>query len=333
MLWVVDALSIIFVVLLGAITTYEDIKFSKIRNKWVFSAIVVSLIIILIRFLLGNYLGLLPNPIYYTTLFTNILFAILLGYLFFELNLWSPADAKLFIAFSALVPLSIYQFGNIDYFPSFVILINTFTPVFVYYAFYVLLKSNTKQKKDCFRKAFETKALIGLVLLVFGFSWLVRNLLALIKIPNYFFISIIAIFLLFYVIERFGWDKLKIGLLFSLFRLIFDYSNVFTIGFWKDFVAIFVILLGIIVLKEFGDMVLTRRVNAKDLEPGMAMQTKEGLVTLTPNKIKKIIKEDKRVIIHETLPFAVIIFMGVLITIVCQGNLFVFLRTLIERFI
>lgn len=333
MLWVIDALSIFFVVSLGLVTSFEDIKFNKIRNKWVLSAIIFSLMMLLARFLLGYYYGLLPNPAYYAEFFSNILFAVILGYLFFELDFWSPGDAKLFIAYSALIPLSIYEWGNIKYFPSFVILINTFIPFFVYYAFYVVIKSNLKQKIKSFKEAFKPKSVAGLLLFIFGFFWIVNAFLSLINVPNHFFITLTALFLLIYLIEKLGWDKLKIGLIFSCFRLIFDHSTVFTTNFFKNFILLFLALLAISLLMGFGKSVLTKNVSVKSLKPGMVIETEEGLISLTPTKIKRLKKEKKRVIIYQTLPFSVIIFIGVLITILCKGNFLIFVRILIERFI
>jgi len=65
-------------------------------------------------------------------IFLNSLIALLAGYLLWYFSLWSAGDAKLFFVFSFLLPIKYYWRTELPYFPSFVILINTFVPLLIF---------------------------------------------------------------------------------------------------------------------------------------------------------------------------------------------------------
>ena len=116
-----------FILFLGIITTYEDIRFGKIRNRWTITAIAYSLLaysFIIIYNLINSAL----NHIYLLELSVNFIFAILVGYGLWHFRIWSAGDGKLFISFAFLLPLSIYQYGYQPFIPSITLLINIFAP-------------------------------------------------------------------------------------------------------------------------------------------------------------------------------------------------------------
>ena len=139
-----DAFSIPFILLLGIVTSYSDMKHKKIRNKWIIASFFYSAFILAVTSIYVYTKEGMPNLSYYSLFAINILSALFFGVMLWLSGMWSAGDAKLFLAYSALIPLSTYKWGSIGTFPSFIILINTFTPAFVFFFFKVLeLKRNS----------------------------------------------------------------------------------------------------------------------------------------------------------------------------------------------
>jgi Flp pilus assembly protein protease CpaA len=101
------------IVLFGLATSYSDIRHGKIRNRLVAAAIIYSFLataaVTLSLVLAGEpvFSGYLPA---YTV---NIAAALVFGFGFWYAGLWGAGDAKLFVAYSSLVPLSFYSYGYI----------------------------------------------------------------------------------------------------------------------------------------------------------------------------------------------------------------------------
>ena len=111
---------------IGILTAYEDIKFGKIRNKWILVGLFIGM---------GTHLSLMNNIFsvdYVLKVYLNAGIALLLGYLIWRFNGWSAGDAKLFFIFSLLLPLKFYWRSWLPIFPSLVILINTFVPLLIF---------------------------------------------------------------------------------------------------------------------------------------------------------------------------------------------------------
>lgn len=329
MLWVIDALSILLVVVFGLITSFEDIKFNKIRNKWVLLAIISGFFLLALRVIVILLKGSLINPKYFTEFFLNFFITFIIGILMWEMKLWSPADAKLFLGYAALIPMSIYRFGYIDHFPSFIIVINAFTPLFFFYFFRILAKTSYKEKVKAAKQTLELKSFVELLLFIFGFSWVIHLVLGFFKISGYPFTTLIILFFVMLFFDHLKWDKLRISLLFSVLRLVFDYNNLLKLGFYKGLLFLVFTLLLINFILKLALNVITKSISISKLKPGMMIVGYEKM-ELTKKDIAKIKKSRKKSVkVLETLPFAPILFLGALLTILCQGNLFAFLRMLI----
>ncbi len=117
-------LNIFFVSLilfLGAITSYEDLRFGKVRNKWIVLGLVIGSIVWFSFFIFNqvnlNYLGLL---------LLNFACASVFSFLLWRFSSWAAGDAKMFILYSFITPLYFYSDFYINIFPSFIIIFNTF---------------------------------------------------------------------------------------------------------------------------------------------------------------------------------------------------------------
>jgi len=87
------------ILFLGAVTSYEDIKQGKIRNKWILIAFAYALLAnILIFWVLANSPAQAPRLAYFIELGITVAISLLLGFIMWWIGLWTAGDAKLFAA-------------------------------------------------------------------------------------------------------------------------------------------------------------------------------------------------------------------------------------------
>ena len=142
--------------LLGAIISYEDIRYGKIKNKWIAIGAIWGTAVYLF-FLLWLLAGPFITNFYYTHIvnlpadaprpvFTlhfsflvrsliNSFIALLVGFLIWRGKGWAAGDAKLFFVFSLLIPTKYYWKSYFPIFPSFTLLINIFIPLLLFLFF------------------------------------------------------------------------------------------------------------------------------------------------------------------------------------------------------
>jgi len=370
-------ISLIAIIPFGIITSYQDIKRNKIKNKFI---VIVLIFALIINICIVGYLFYTNDNIkwlYVKEYLLNIVFAFFVGLLIWEGSLWSAGDAKLFLAYAAIVPLIIYQWGYVNNFPSFVILVNTFTPYFIFYFGYMLFRTSLKDKVEVFKEMLNPKMMFSFIIFIFSFSWIAQLIFGLLNIQVNFFVSVFVLFLMMVVLTKFLRVSLTIaGLVISMLRLIFDYRTVFTTVFLKQFLFMLFLFIFIIYLViNLGFKFFAKPIYVEDLKPGMILaediykekdkeeykkrkivpisfittlfdkvqfqsilsQLPEGLTKDEVEKIKKLHSQGKFkehvVMINYTIPFAPFMFFGVLITILAQGNAFMFIRAVLENFI
>jgi len=133
---------LIIILLLGLITSYEDLKDGKVRNKWllVFSGFCALLLIVE---WIGGHKPDFKNEVFYISI--NSLCAFLTGYAVWKARIWPPGDAKLYAAYAFIIPLEFYEKGYLPYFPAFALIINIFIVALVYMLLHlsIILLSST----------------------------------------------------------------------------------------------------------------------------------------------------------------------------------------------
>jgi hypothetical protein len=129
-----DYLFLPVIFLIGGITSYQDFKYGKIKNKWIVLGLcwgaVVYISLVILKFF--N-----PAVISYSYIFAVLInsgIALVVGYGLWHFDLWSAGDAKLFFVFAFLFPLEYYGRGYLPYFPAFALLVNVFVPAAIYLA-------------------------------------------------------------------------------------------------------------------------------------------------------------------------------------------------------
>lgn len=120
---------------LGIITSYEDIRLSRIRLYWIkwglLYAVAGYVLLVLVGiFELAGYSGV--DWSYFWRCIVNGVVSLAAAYLLWKMGGWAAGDAKLFLVFTLLIPLSYYSRGYLPVFPSFVLLVNIFLPIFFF---------------------------------------------------------------------------------------------------------------------------------------------------------------------------------------------------------
>lgn len=158
MSFIINLLYLPVLFFIGIITSYEDNKWGKIRNKWTFFGLSWGLGVLVLFFLWNLVAEPVSNFFYFNFLnkfldleffifqvdysfiwqsFLNIFIAILVSFLMWKFNAWTAGDAKLFMTYSALIPISYYWKSYLPFFPAFALMVN----IFVLVLFYLVFKS------------------------------------------------------------------------------------------------------------------------------------------------------------------------------------------------
>jgi len=373
----------IFVI--GLLTSFEDYKYGKIKNKW-----------IKIGFLWGiTVLGLItlrsffsiPSMIYFSYLnqiLINTIIAFIIGGIMWYWAIWSAGDAKLFTLFSFLLPLEFYSNTYLFYFPSFALLLNIFIVAltiflimliwnFVFYIFKKKKKILTKEEKGIQRKKMKAsissfiKEILNLLVIFFVMVSLIGIIFrsSLKEELAYFFnttlglenwVLFIAILGIFIFLIRFLRKLKKLFYVVAIFLLIWLFYSWFKFG--QSPLLTIKPMLGTTAMLVFGGFTFRKafdwhvnkkeiqEIDIKNIKVGTRL-TEESLKILeNKSKTKKFFKESigkvhsdgllkeqvlflkkiaesekiEKLKIYKLSPFAIWIFIGLIVTIIFRGS-------------
>lgn len=259
---------------IGIITSREDLHYGRIRNKWVLMALGYSLALTVLAslFLMAEGMPLSRN--YLVQYGLNLAFALLFGILVWVAGLWSAGDAKLFLAFAALMPLPAYQHGYMQSFPAFAILINTLVPLFVIYTAVTLLRTTLRQKAEVLKGMAAPASVLKNVVIIFAFSWTGYAVAGWLAVHSPLVNSVIAmlcgVVILGYVVGKSGVDMATAAGAVAVIALLADYRSIMTSQFLLSFALTFLLAW---FMRQFilhlGYEVFSREVFIEDLRPGM----------------------------------------------------------------
>jgi len=273
--------------LIGVITSYQDFKFGKIKNKWILLGLFYSLVVYCLFASFYILYGQL-NSSYLFNLMINLFFAVLTGFLFWCMKLWASGDGKLFIVYSALVPLSAYSLSPQKWFPSVDLLINIFILAFVFIFFNMLFKVRLKTlKKISFaslKKSFEVNQLFFGAINLFVFFWIVELFLSLVNLDNNLLKIGLPMILFLFLPKKFEGKTKYFFLVLVFLRLILDQS-VYSLDFFKNFLFLFLVVFLIRGFLETGVNNLGQEVFSQEIKIN---QLKSGMILS-----KIIVKKDK----------------------------------------
>jgi|GEM_PF-1789833 len=127
-----------FLIIHGGIISYYDLKFERIKNKHILITFGVGIVWYAFIAIFGNMLGLQADP---AAIATNTLLALAIAFGMYYANLWSPADAKWYVALVFVIPLTSYQKVAVDFVPGIVLLVNAYICAFLFIFGEFLLRS------------------------------------------------------------------------------------------------------------------------------------------------------------------------------------------------
>ena len=207
-----DLLFLVPLFTVGIISTFNDIRYGKIKNLWIGIGLIFTLIVYAAFFIIA--IIELPekhNLKYMIDMIVNGLIAGGVSFFMWKSNLWGAGDAKLITLFSFLLPLKFYSNSYVDFFPAFNIFINTFILIIVFILleyFLFILKNHNRFKKISF-SFIKKENLLGLLNMFLIYLVIFISIRLLINhmessLVNYFSPSnFAAIMLLLFVVNRF----------------------------------------------------------------------------------------------------------------------------------
>lgn len=300
------------ILVVGLITSYQDFRERKIRNKWIllglFSGLAVYSLLIISYFSDQNLLNFLvveevasAFPMYLGRVFLNGLIALIFGYILWKFDLWAAGDGKLFALFSFLLPLQYYWRTTLPVFPSFVLMVNIFTPLLLFLILENIFSLFTKIIKRKKSVSFSLKSVkeklgqrgINLISFLAFFSFfhlLFFQISNKFLINNYWRLLSLILIMIAYQLSNKFLNIIELTVV-SLVGIFFYYQGV-QFGFLKDLSAEMFSLLPIMAI------FMTTFIIMRELA---AISSK---------------KKEKRY-----MPFAFFALLGVALTVIFQGSL------------
>ncbi|MBT5273010.1 hypothetical protein HN695_07300 [Candidatus Woesearchaeota archaeon] len=346
----------LIIIIFGVVVSYTDINVGKIRNKHLIIFSLVGLVAY-VFLLVTNYIEIKA----FASIMVFTIIGFFLGFVLWFFGMWSAGDAKLYAAFIFLVPIVEYKHVSTVFSPLSII-INTFLPLFVYYLLRILFFPPFKTKLLVLKKVIHPKNILTYLLVVFSLGWIVRWVLFYFLIePNFFYIIIGIVVLSRLFIYLFKEHYIIVMVVIAIFRVLLDRDFIFTPEFVTSYLLVTIAYAIIIMFIYEMSTLFVKKVKIDDLEEGMVLAeliTKEGKrikpTTYSYSQIQKkgLLVEysvdglnDKEVVklhrayddgilktnylfVQQTIPFAPFMFLGVLLTIVFNGNVILFLKSL-----
>lgn len=260
------------ILFLGVVTSYTDIRFGKIKNIWIMLAFLYVFIVYSIILMYLWFFGIAIDDTFFFNMFLNLVIAAVIGIMFWLNTYWSAADAKLFIAFCALVPLSTYQFNYVAFFPSANLLLNSLILIFVVLGFQMIIQSRPRHYFKSIRDMFRPRTVLMLAVMIFIALWLNSLFLRFLGTKINTILILLFIVLLMPVIGK-NLVKYKVVsiIIFSII-LIFDYRYIFSTQLIKNFgLSGIIFILIIILFIQISSRAFIKTVHVNNLKKGMIL--------------------------------------------------------------
>ncbi|MFT4297823.1 MAG: hypothetical protein ACMXX5_01390, partial [Candidatus Woesearchaeota archaeon] len=274
------------ILLFGLITSYEDICKGKIRNRYILIALLGGIAIYasyIVYTILSPDLEL--SKIYYIETILNSIIALTIGFILWLMSFWSPGDAKLFFAYSFLIPISIYSINRIPFFRSFYLIFNSFIPFLLFAVVLTIRDKVTCTSYREIKQGLTLKSMASNFAYTFTITWIAGYIISLLNIENNILSVIITSSLLVYIVRKYIYENIpeqigKIKLrtiillstatLISLFRLYLDFENIATFNFVWQFIVYYIAIATVqTYIKSEAKSFFVREVHVLHLWEGM----------------------------------------------------------------
>lgn len=291
---------------------WEDINTKKIRNHWIILGFVAGYLLFLIGYISG-----FVSSGYILKVIINSALSLAVGFVIWRLGFWPAGDSKLFVLFSFLLPLHYYWKTYLEYFPSFVLLVNIFV-LFLIFVFlkacYVFLKAlitflkNNNNYGKTVIKYLEKAKKSGSKL---------KNGKFLIKVFSRLAIGALIYFVLsnFYFKTPFKFVNLLVSLaIFSTSAVLFE--------FYTNKCSRKGIEIGLLNSNaNIADETISKLKEDKNLIKKIGKIRSDGLEKHQVDLIKNYFVKNnvKEIYIYKTFPFSLWIIAGVIVTVLLEG--------------
>lgn len=341
-------------------STRSDILTGKIKNKdLVFCFLLgsVSYLAILFLFAGDNYLG-WSLVEYLKVSLINFFIAVIVAYSVWDFGLWTAGDSKLFMVFSYLVPVNFYVKGFVDFFPGLVLLINIFIPaalfIFVISIINLIRWLSATEKDHKFYRTFVVNELSNYIQ-VFELRKFLTSFLFVLALSNIFMIILgqdkIILFLGLFIVSRIMQGAFKERKIFYMSLILCLLSFVTKAAlvdiFWynelKNIIQMIVFVIIIFIINRIVDFYIYSKdvetVGHKGIAPKMVLADDfvSNIKRIAQKKFSEIraeginedqasflrswaLRNDEKVKIYRTMPFAPWIFGGVILTLVLKQS-------------
>ncbi len=218
-------LLILFVLALGIKSTIDDLKHKKVYNITVALFICVGVVLNLST----GFYELRINFL------INLGFALFVGFLLWYVNFWNAGDGKLFLAFTALIPIELV-FSDKTQLYAYNLITYTVVPIFFVFAAFVLFQVTRQEILNTIKESFKLKIVINIILAFFAFQWVIQSVNEKFGLRLNMFLGVIVLFFVFDMLEKFSRINLiNIFYATAALRMIFDTSEVFSMFFLVNF--------------------------------------------------------------------------------------------------
>lgn len=346
-------------VLLGLITSYEDVNFGRIRNKWITSAFVYVLAVYLAFFL---FLGQAPEG-FLDNLLLNAAFALGTAVILWLMGFWGAGDAKLFFVYSLLIP-PLFA-GGFAEMPFVDLLINTFVPAGIFVIGLSVTRIDKEQAGKQLKQMFRPEQVAAPLLLLFVLNWALYIILQSYPSQQFAFLfTLLTVLAMFKARDFMGRKGLWLLAVVAIVRVVVD-PAMYDITTWKNLVGlalIFVVLRLLFVVIQGGMMRSVRLKDvSEDMMPAELIVMKDGKYQAAPygsDKAKAASREElvfpadrryltskdvkslkslakkqkglKELKVQESISFAPFLFLGAVLQILLQDNLISGLSSLLS---
>ncbi len=349
------------VFIIGIICSYTDVRYGKIKNKWLAIGFTWVLILYAVLFVYNYFfIHQLGNVSYVKGMLFNGFVALGLGYVLWNLKLLAAGDAKLFALYALLIPPEFYSKSYFWGFPSLILLINIFIPLLLFLIFKSLvfaLGSGKLFNREWFKEVPARllkllRTYTGFILVLIIFQLILRLILSKINLfpsgsgqVNYSAYFFIFLFFAYKFVFSFIFKHKLLNFIITLAGLgaicylVFNNQIDFLLSTIK-IAIVFMIFVGVFrkLLTFYIDQKETRRVELKDLEVGMfpyfhnldndlrirlGKIDQSGLVQKQVDLIREFLSNhpDKEIKIYKTFALAPFMLLGVLISILTSDSL------------
>ena len=283
---------------LGIITSYEDIKEGKIRNRYLLAAIALGIATRLVLIFFG-----ITDFHQFAIQSIGTMAALATAVFIWYIKWWSAGDAKLFATYYFLLPIPAFIEADTT-FRILTLLVNMVLPIWVF-LFFTAIISQRKRLLPILKLSIQPRQILSLLLLVISVPRLIDLTSGWFGLQTNFLITMALLMVISMSLQKYlgNKDQIVYGVVLAL-RIIFD-SQFFQLNTLTNYLPW---LVGYYIVRYFimGIMLTDSHQRRKSIKQ--------------PNKMLSWLgREDG------TVPFAPLMFLGTLITILIGRGLETFI--------